>query len=160
MASPNFQPSSPDDLPSLQEDTSPTRRFECRLPDPAEVLRWGGVPGCLYAFVSSGKLSSYRRAGWSIARGTDSTLLSVVGPKGECDIFVLVRGKPIPGADPANGVREWFLDPTIFSETGLETAYPVVPQRGAGALRAPLRTVADAPLRTAPPKPALKSSEI
>jgi hypothetical protein len=124
MAAPNFHNVADGDLPTLLEDGSPTRLFKGRLPDPTEVVRWGGLPGCNYAFVTDAKLGQYRRAGWVIAPGTDSLLLTVEGPKGSCDIFVIVSGKPIAGGDPANGIRYWHYDPQILERTGLVGPYP------------------------------------
>lgn len=121
MASPN--PSFGDDLPSLQVNrTSNIPTFSGRLPDPGEVVQWGGKPGCQYAFVLATKLGQYMRQGWLQVR--DLGVLAVEGPKGSADIFVVVRGKPITSADPANGIRPWFYDPAIFDATGLETPYP------------------------------------
>lgn len=136
MTAPALHHALGDGLPDLREDGQAVRTFVGRLPDPVEVIRWGGLPGCQYAFVSDRKLGAYRRAGWTLARGTDSTLLVVEGPKGSCDIFVLVAGKPVHAADPSNGVRLWHYDPDILETTGLTEPYPKNPQRAPNRPRA------------------------
>lgn len=97
-------------------------RFDGRLPDPSEVVRWGGTPGCEYAYVAADNFARLTEFDWSIASGVKP--LTIVGPKGPCQVVVLVRGEPIEGADPLNGIRTWFTDPAVFERTGLTSPYP------------------------------------
>ena len=112
-----------DDLPDLRQGVSVI--YQGRLPDPTEVIQWGGRPGYIYAFVHAANLGRYRRSGWAMVAGTDN--LEVLGPLGTADALVLARGAPIPGGDPANGVRPWFYDPRLLEETGLSSPYPKHP---------------------------------
>lgn len=138
MSAPSLPAGVGDDLPSLRAgrvDEVPI--YNGHLPDPADVVQWGGKPGCLYAFVSAPKIGQYMRQGWSQIPGT--TPLEVVGPKGSVDVFAVVRGKPISTADPANGIRGWFYDPAILAETGLESPYPKAPSASARATTDPAK---------------------
>lgn len=105
--------------------------FAGRLPDPGELLRWGGQPGVEYLMIDSRnlhdatQLPAVVRNGkshkWVICR--DVPIYTVSGPAGSTTIMVLGRGEPITGADPANGIREWFYDRTILTATGLKAPY-------------------------------------
>ena len=105
--------------------------FEGRLPDPAEIIQWGGKPGVQYLMVDSRNLHAAtnlppvrianKDCRWGLTKGID--VFQVVGPKGATTMMVLSRGEPIPGADPANGIPEWFYDDELLNTTGLTAPY-------------------------------------
>jgi hypothetical protein len=100
--------------------------FEGRLPDPAELLQWGGRPGVQYLIVDAANLNAATMdtstgQRWVLCK--DVPVYQVKGPKGTASILVLSRGTPIQGADPTNGIREWFYDRTLLTTTGLTTPY-------------------------------------
>ena len=101
--------------------------FEGRLPDPTELVRWGGRPGVQYLMIDSRNLheatNDTDEAGkkWLLTR--DGRVHTVTGPGGVTTIMILCKGKPVEGADPANGIRQWFYDRTILQATGLPTPY-------------------------------------
>jgi hypothetical protein len=124
---------SPDFLGSPEVDLRRTENnvFEGRFPDPAELLQWGGQPGVHYLLVDSGNVHDAQRAEpiiiddvpcrWGPTKGAD--FYTIIGPKGEATAVLLSRGKPIPHADPANGVREWYYDRSLLQTTGLKSPY-------------------------------------
>jgi hypothetical protein len=122
----NLEDSELDDL-----RRSDVKTFEGRLPDPAEVIQWGGKPGVQYLMIDSRNLHEARNEPPIVIDGKehrwgpikDMDVYQVVGPQGGTTIMVLGRGKPIPGADPANGVRRWSYDRTILETTGLKSPY-------------------------------------
>ena len=105
--------------------------FVGRLPDPAELVQWGGLPGVKYLMVDSRNLHEALKLPpeviggqpykWGPTRGVG--VYEVQGPAGSTTLMVLSAGKPIPGADPANGIRSWRYDRTLLSATGLKTPY-------------------------------------
>lgn len=109
--------------------------FAGRLPDPTEIIRWSGSPGCEYLMVDSRNLheattlQGVARNGktykWVICK--DVPIYTVSGPAGATTLMVLARGEPILGADPSNGIREWYYDRTILVATGLKAPYDTTP---------------------------------
>src|SRR3990172_1634335 len=114
------------DAPQVDLRRSDVLIFEGRLPDPAELLKWGGRPGIQYLIVNAANLDATTketsdRGRWNLCK--DVPVYQVSGPKGTASILILSRGIPIPGADPANGIREWFYDRSILTATGLTSPY-------------------------------------
>lgn len=112
----------------LRADTP--KEFVGRLPSPDELTRFGGYPGVKYCLVHGKNIGDFSQNGWEM---TSVDMVGVVkGPDGNCkNIIVMARGKPIPGADPMNGRRQWYVDPSILEETGLKD--PQLTQVVAGA---------------------------
>jgi hypothetical protein len=100
--------------------------FEGRLPDPTEAIRWGGAPGCEYAYVAADNYSKYSVDGWELADKVKP--FTARGPRGICQFLVMVRGEPIVGADPLNGIRPWVYDDTILARTGIDKPFPTHPK--------------------------------
>lgn len=97
--------------------------FEGRMPDPTEVVRWGGWPGCEYLYAAVDRMDFYMEEhGYGLPK--DPVRVTVKGPAGSCRIIVMVKGEPIVGADPLNGIRPWAYDPTIKDKTGLTELFP------------------------------------
>lgn len=103
--------------PSLLLNREPLS-FEGRLPDPSELLRWGGRPGFRYAIIQAMNLGDYREMGWSPVRDLSSFPIS--GPSGRCEAMVVSQGSSIEGASPNNGIREWSVDHHVLWATGLD----------------------------------------
>jgi hypothetical protein len=110
----------PGDINPLASDQT---TFEGRMPDPTEVVRWGGSPGCRYAFITADRYDHFAESGWELPSPPVRTI-TVKGPTGSCRVMIVVQGKPIPGADPLNGIRPWSYDPTIKDRTGLTELFP------------------------------------
>jgi len=91
--------------------------FDNRLPDPAELVRFGGQVGIEYAMISAANLGAARGMGYDICR--EVPVVTVVGPSGECSVLTMARGKPIEAQSPTNGVRRWEVDKSILHITGL-----------------------------------------
>ena len=91
--------------------------FEGRFPDPTELVRWGGRPGCQYLIVATVNLGEAREGGWEICK--DTANFPIVGPIGTCECMVLTKGEPIQGVSGSNGVREWAYDSEISGITGV-----------------------------------------
>lgn len=103
----------------LHEDTP--KEYVGRLPTPDELTRFGGYPGVKYCLVHGTNLGAFRQNGWELT--SVDMVGTVKGPQGDCgNIIVMARGKPIHGADPMNGRRQWYVDPSILEETGLDEA--------------------------------------
>lgn len=128
MSAPGF------DLDPTQPDLrrSDVSVFEGRLPDPAEILQWGGKPGVEYLIIDAANLHQAlalppvelpdgTKDKWTSVK--DVNVYQVSGPKGVVTVMILGRGKPIPGADPANGIRKWSYDRSILTSTGLKSPY-------------------------------------
>lgn len=120
------------DAPEPNLKRSDVSNFAGRLPDPGEIVRWTGQPGVQYLMIDSRNLHEATSipavAGqdgktfkWVISR--DTPIYTVSGPAGSTTIMILARGEPIKGADPANGIREWFYDRAILMATGLKAPY-------------------------------------
>lgn len=100
--------------------------FENRLPDPTELIRWGGRPGVRYLMIDSRNLHEATQPddkGERWVQCRDVPIYTITGPTGMTTIMVLSKGKPIEGADAANGIREWFYDRTILLTTGIKNPY-------------------------------------
>lgn len=101
-------------------------KFEGRLPDPAELIAWGGLPGVRYAMVAGHNVPEAKDMGWHLCR--DVASITLVGPKGHVELVVMARGEPILGASPANGIRQWDYDPQLLSITGLNAPHTPDPE--------------------------------
>lgn len=125
--------SSPFDLdaPVVDLRRSDVGTFEGRLPDPAELIQWGGKPGVEYLMLDSRnlheatnlppKIIAGKPCKWGLCK--EVQVYQVSGPSGSTTIMILARGEPIVGADPSNGIRKWFFDRSILTTTGLKTPY-------------------------------------
>ena len=105
-------------------------QYKDRIPYVDDVIRDGGRPGCEYAYVLGDNIGYYNEnepdTPWTPVPG--APVLTIEGPKGRVDnVMVLVRGKPIKGADARNGVRIWLVDPDIHTRTGIAGASPAEP---------------------------------
>lgn len=118
------------DEPNLKR--SDVTNFKERLPDPGEIARWTGKPGVEYLMIDARNLHTARSEPpvlvegkeyrWEICK--EVPVYTVTGPLGEVTLMVLGRGKPIEGADPANGIRRWFYDKDLLLKTGIKTPFP------------------------------------
>lgn len=118
---------SPDDPTPYSVLRDDTDTFAGRLPDPTELIRYGGRPGVRYLMVDASNLHEATQPDeigerWTQCR--DVPPRQVQGPAGSTTIMILSKGQPIPGSDPINGVREWSYDRTILKITGLSDPYP------------------------------------
>ena len=126
-----------EDAPAPSILRSEVNTFEGRLPDPTEILRYGGRPGMEYLMLDARNLHvatqlDFPTGPWKLCR--EVPIYNVVGPKGATTLMVLGKGEPIEGSDPLNGVRRWSYDTTLLTTTGLENAYgkEEVPVRSQG----------------------------
>lgn len=102
------------------------------LPDLTDLLAHGGVPGVRYCLAPADRMGEMRRppeAGateddiWWLVEGIKPLPFIVHGPKGSCDSVVLMgQGKPIPGASPANGRRQYYCHRQLLVQLGYEEA--------------------------------------
>ena len=104
------------DIDILRSNT--VGRYHGRLPDPAELLAWGGQPGTQYAMVAGQNVTAAKELDWQLCR--DVASVTVSGPEGACELVVMAKGDPINGASPANGIRRWQYDPTLLALTGIK----------------------------------------
>ncbi len=91
--------------------------FEGRYPDLPELVQFGGKPGLEYALIAGQNIARFQGLGWQLVRGLGAYL--VRGPGGEASANLMCLGQPIPGANPANGIRPYWIDPTLDKLTGL-----------------------------------------
>jgi hypothetical protein len=129
-------------LTSFKTEADPTH-FD-RIPHPKEIVRSGGLPGVEYCYVLGKNIGKWQKMSrgdksqqWSLTRNIP--VISIAGPKGFADsVVVMSRGIPIPGADPENGTRRWYVDNELISLTGLKPSTFVDEIKGdTGASREP-----------------------
>lgn len=101
----------PSHIPTLET------RYEGRYPSLADLTRQGGIPGYKYYLVHGGLIGHYQALGGDLVAGLPA--FEIVGPKGTATAFLMCVGKPIPGANPLNGIREYAIDPNLDEITGL-----------------------------------------
>ena len=76
----------------------------------------GGVPGIEYAFLTSEDRRKAQADGFGAVLGGTGTFFTVTGPKGEVDLEVWGRGRPIHGLDTNQ------IQPAIFVSNKAEQA--------------------------------------
>lgn len=85
-----------------------------------------GRPGFYYAQIPTGMLRAAQDAGWDRLERT--AIYSIIGPKGQVDMELVVRGRPIPGQSPDAGARLCMISRSVEEITGLEI--PVLGEAG------------------------------
>lgn len=106
-------------------ETEQLGEFHGRYPAPEELLTHGGLPGFEYALVAGENASRFKGDGWELVR--QIPVLTVIGPDGEASVLLMGKGERIPGADPSNGVRVWWVDPALEKLTGIPLNPEVTP---------------------------------
>jgi len=76
----------------------------------------GGVPGIEYAYLTSDDRRKAQSDGFGAVLGGAGTFFTVTGPKGEVDLEVWGRGRPIRGLDTNQ------LQPSIYVSDKAEQA--------------------------------------
>jgi hypothetical protein len=87
------------------------------LPVLEDLMRFGGVPGCEYALVESGRSFDIQQAGFR--RIPDAPSLLLVGPKGQLPFDVWVRGQRIQGLSVGQTVQPLWVSKTLCEATGV-----------------------------------------
>jgi len=91
--------------------------YDGRFPVLSDMLRQGGKPGVTYYLCNSAFIAGCQAQGLDMVK--DMPALEIRGPRGVASAFLMCAGDPIPGADPLNGVRLYFIDPSLHEATGL-----------------------------------------
>jgi len=99
--------------------------WEGIYPTLTDLTLHGGVPGCEYRLTHSSNTAKAQADGWKLTQGYPVFVLK--GWRGIASAQLMVRGSPIPGADPYNGVREFFIDRRLDAETGIDQPEPTGP---------------------------------
>ena len=99
--------------------TPSTRPFVYdHIPQLSELLpQFRGRPGFVYAQVTNQNLRRAQDESWRKVEGT--VIYTIIGPKGEADMELMVRGGLIPGQSPDSGARLCVVDQTVEELTGL-----------------------------------------
>lgn len=108
---------------------SPTRKHGAKiktvfigLPDPRELLAWGGRIGVEYAFTVGAHIASMDEDGWEIINGLPP--MTILDPSTQSlslnNVIIMARGKPVAGGSPSNGIRLWYVDKPIRDFLGWE----------------------------------------
>jgi len=93
--------------------------FENCYPDPYDELQNGGWPGISYAYVSVANQKKYMTEFGLWLVPNNGKVYTISGPKGQMDCIIMGHGEPIRGADPSNGLREWYVDHDLEEGTGV-----------------------------------------
>ena len=96
--------------------------WENEYPTLDDLTLHGGVPGLKYRLTHVANMARAQSEGWKLTQGYPVFVLK--GWAGIASAQLMVRGKPIPGADPYNGVRPYFIDKRLDDETGIDTEPP------------------------------------
>lgn len=96
--------------------------WENQYPTLSDLTLHGGIPGCTYRLCHTANLAKAQSEGWKLAHNYPVFVLR--GPRGVASAQLMVRGKPIPGANPMNGTRPFVIDLRLDSETGIDQPAP------------------------------------
>ncbi len=77
-----------------------------------------GRPGFVYAQITNQNIRRAQDEGWKKVEG--SVVYTIIGPKGEVDMELMVRGGLIPGQSHDAGARLLVVDETVEKVTGLK----------------------------------------
>ena len=88
----------------------------------------GGVPGITYAQICVQNLRQAQDDGWKRIQG--AKVYSIWGDLGKADMELLARGKVVLGQSPDAGARRCFIDPEVYTLTGIDNPKTPTPVEG------------------------------
>ncbi len=88
------------------------------IPGIGELLpQFKGLPGYQYLQCTVQNQKRAQSESWQPVN--NSVIYTIIGPRGQADMALMVRGKRIPGQAPNSGARLCFCDKSVQEITGL-----------------------------------------